>query len=85
MILNRYKIITAYMELQVLYTFNLFMPPEVGDILDSARLSVHRSVRPSSVFCFLDIFWINLSDIEMKIGMNVYNNELQIKFEFHHY
>jgi hypothetical protein len=35
--------------------------------------------------CFLDIFWINFSDIEMKLVMIVYNNELQIKFEFCHY
>jgi hypothetical protein len=33
-------------------------------------------------FCFSDIFWINFSDIEMKLGMIVYNIELQIKFEF---
>jgi hypothetical protein len=35
--------------------------------------------------CFPDIFWINFADIEMKLGMIVYNNELQIKFEFCRY
>jgi hypothetical protein len=37
------------------------------------------------IFCFPDIFWINFSDIEMKLGMIAYNDELQIKFEFHCY
>jgi hypothetical protein len=36
-------------------------------------------------FCYPDIFWINFSDIEMKLGIIVYNNELQIKFEFRCY
>jgi hypothetical protein len=31
------------------------------------------------------LVWINYADNEMKLGMIVYNNELQIKFEFHHY
>jgi hypothetical protein len=34
---------------------------------------------------FPDIFWINFKDIEMKLGVIVYNNELQIKFEFRCY
>jgi hypothetical protein len=37
------------------------------------------------VLCFPDIFWINFADNEIKLAMIVYNNELQIKFEFHHY
>jgi hypothetical protein len=37
---------------------------------------------PPFVFCFPDIFWINFADNEMKLGMIIYNNELQIKFEF---
>ena len=36
-------------------------------------------------FCFPDIFWINFSDIEMKLGMIAYNDELQVKFEFRCY
>jgi uncharacterized protein (UPF0332 family) len=36
-------------------------------------------------FYFSDIYWINIADIEMKPGMIVYNNELQIKFEFRRY
>jgi hypothetical protein len=31
---------------------------------------------------FRTFFKINFSDIEMKLGMIVYNNELRIKFEF---
>jgi hypothetical protein len=34
---------------------------------------------------FPDIFLINFSDIEMKLGMIVYNNKLKIKLEFRHY
>jgi hypothetical protein len=30
-------------------------------------------------FCFPNIFWIIFSDIEMKLGVIVYNDELQIK------
>jgi hypothetical protein len=45
----------------------------------SVRLSVVR------VFCFPDIFWIRYADNEMKLGMIVYNDELQIKFEFRCY
>jgi hypothetical protein len=33
-----------------------------------------------SFFVFRTIFRINFADIEMKLGMNVYNNELQIKY-----
>jgi hypothetical protein len=33
-------------------------------------------------FLFSGHFWIIFSDIEMKLGIIVYNNELQIKFEF---
>jgi hypothetical protein len=36
-------------------------------------------------FCFPDIFWINFSEIEMKLGIIVYNNKLQIMFEFRCY
>ena len=36
-------------------------------------------------FCFPDTFWINFADIEMKLGMIVYIDKLQIKFEFHRY
>jgi hypothetical protein len=62
----------------------IIIPPATklggGGILDSACPSV-----PPSVFCFPDIFWINFSDNEMKLGMLVYNNELQIKFEYRRY
>jgi hypothetical protein len=34
---------------------------------------------------FLDIFWISFADIVMKFGVIVYNNELQINFEFRYY
>jgi hypothetical protein len=34
------------------------------------------------MFCLPDIFWINFADIEMKLGVIVYNNELQIKLSF---
>ena len=47
--------------------------------IQRVRLSVVR------VFCFPDIFWIKYADIEMKLGMIVYNDELQIKFEFRCY
>jgi hypothetical protein len=46
----------------------------VGGILDLAC--------PSSVFCFPDTICIDFADIEMKLDMIVYNNKLQIKFEF---
>jgi hypothetical protein len=32
--------------------------------------------------CFPDNVLINVADIEMKLGMIVYSNELQIKFSF---
>jgi hypothetical protein len=49
--------------------------------LIDGRIYWIQHVRPS-VFCFPNIFWINFSDIEMKLGMIVYNDELQINFEF---
>jgi hypothetical protein len=39
------------------------------------RMFMKMSVSP-------DIFWINFEDIKMKLGMVVYNNELQISFDF---
>jgi hypothetical protein len=56
-----------------------------GGILDSACPSVRPSVCLSSMFCFPDMFWINFADNETKLGMIIYNDELQIKFEFRHY
>jgi hypothetical protein len=41
-----------------------------------------QRVRPSSGFSIFRTFWIIFLDIEMKLGMIVYNDELQIKFEF---
>jgi hypothetical protein len=38
-----------------------------------------------TISVFPDIFWINFADIEMKLGMIVYNNELQIMIEFRRY
>jgi hypothetical protein len=48
-------------------------------------MSVCLYIRPLSMFCFPDIFRINFADNEMKLCMIVYNNELQIKFEFRRY
>jgi hypothetical protein len=37
------------------------------------------------ILVFPDSFWIDFEDIEMKHGMVVYNDVLQIKCEFRYY
>jgi hypothetical protein len=66
----------------------LFYPPpfrnEVGVggwVYTWFKVSVYPSIRPCSVFRTL--FFIRYADAKMKLGMIVYNNELQIEFRFY--
>ena len=66
----------------------IFIPPatKLGGVYwnQSVRLSVRPSVR-RPLYSFPDIFLINFSGTEKKLGMIVYNNASQIKFEFRCY
>jgi hypothetical protein len=56
---------------------------EVGGVYWIQR--VRLSIRPSSVFSFPEFCWIKYADNELKLGMIVYNTELQIRLGFRRY